>query len=399
MNSRNRFPAGGAPAPASRQRRLAWRLLVGVAALAAVAYAATTVMDIPPPYRLYQLEVAEPSRRGELFPAREVAAPAVPWALPAQPEPPPATVPWKGGQIAFDRFLELTHTNAFVILRDGKLAYEWYRPGVDARTPMSSWSMSKSLVSLLVGQAIARGKLRESDRLVDLLPELKTGGDYDKVTVRDLLDMRSGVFVAENYRPYWPFTGAARMYLTRDLPGFIARNREMEFTPGSATAYRSVDTQLLGMALTRATGSNLADLLARDIWQPIGAERPASWNLDRAGGTEKAFCCVNATARDFARVGQMLADQGYVAGRQVVPGAWVARIAAPVTTPLDGWGYSAQWWHRGPDDGEDYSAMGIYGQYTYVHPGRRVVIVKLSDHGAEQDERGTYDVFRAIARR
>ena len=115
--------------------------------------------------------------------------------------------------------------------------------------------MSKSLVSLLVGQAIARGKLRESDRLVDLLPELKTGGDYDKVTVRDLLDMRSGVFVAENYRPYWPFTGAARMYLTRDLPGFIARNREMEFTPGSATAYRSVDTQLLGMALTRATAA------------------------------------------------------------------------------------------------------------------------------------------------
>ena len=109
-------------------------------------------MDIPPPYRLYQLEVAEPSRRGELFPAREVAAPAVPWALPTQPEPPPATVPWKGGQIAFDRFLELTHTNAFVILRDGKLAYEWYRPGVDARTPMSSWSMSR-VAGLAAGRA------------------------------------------------------------------------------------------------------------------------------------------------------------------------------------------------------------------------------------------------------
>ena len=75
-----------------------WRLLAGVVALAAVAYAATTVMDIPPPYRLYQLEVAEPSRRGELFPAREVAAPAVPWALPAQPEPPPATVPWRAAR-------------------------------------------------------------------------------------------------------------------------------------------------------------------------------------------------------------------------------------------------------------------------------------------------------------
>ena len=179
-----------------------------------------------------------------------------------------------------------------------------------------------SLVSLLVGQAIARGKLRESDRLVDLLPELKTGGDYD-VTVRDLLDMRSGVFVAENYRPYWPFTGAARMYLTRDLPGFIARNREMEFTPGSATAYRSVDTQLLGMALTRATGSNLADLLARDIWQPIGAERPASWNLDRAGGTGKGILLRQRHRARFRARRPDAGGPGIRGGRQVVPGAWV----------------------------------------------------------------------------
>ena len=160
-------------------------------------------MDIPPPHRLYQLEVAEPSRRASCS-RREVVAPAVPGPCPRRPEPPPATVPWKGGQIAFDRFLELTHTNAFVILRDGKLAYEWYRPGVDARARRCPRGPCPSHCPLLVGQAIARGKLRESDRLVDLLPELKTGGDYDKVTVRDLLDMRSGVFVAENYRPYWP---------------------------------------------------------------------------------------------------------------------------------------------------------------------------------------------------
>lgn len=398
MNTPNRIPAGNAYVPAPRWRRMALRLLAGAAVLIAAAHAATALMDIPPPLTLFQLGVSESSRHGDLFPARKVAAPPVPRALLAQPESPPATVPWEGGEIPFDRFLELTHTNAFLILRDGKLTYEWYRPGVDPLTPMSSWSMTKSLVSLLVGQAITRGKLRESDRLVDVLPELATDGDYSKVTVRDLLDMRSGVFVDENYRVYWPFTGAPRMYLTRDLPGFAAQHRQMQFTPGSATEYSSLDTQLLGLALARVTGSNLSDLLARDIWQPIGAEQPATWNLDRADGTEKAFCCVNATARDFARVGQMLAEQGSVAGEQVVPRAWVERIATPVTGFSDDWGFSAQWWHRSANDGEDYSSMGLYGQYIYVHPSQRVVIVKLSDHGAEDDEYSTYDVFRAIAR-
>jgi len=399
MNTPNCFPAGGASVPASRWRRMALRLSALAVVLITAAYAGSAVMDIPPPSMLFQLGLMDPSRHGDLFPAREIAAPAVPRALLAQPESPPATVPWEAGEIAFDRFLELTHTNAFLILRGGKLTYEWYRPGVDPDTPMSSWSMTKSLVSLLVGQAIDHGKLRESDRLVDLLPELATAGDYGKVTVRDLLDMRSGVFVDESYRVYWPFTGATRMYLTRDLPGFAAQHRQMQFTPGSASEYSSLDTQLLGLALARVTGSNLADLMARDIWQPIGAEQPATWSLDRADGTEKAFCCVNATARDFARVGQMLAEQGSVAGKQVVSRAWVARIATPVTEFSDGWGFSAQWWHRSANDGEDYSSMGLYGQYIYVHPSERVVIVKLSDHGAEDDEYSTYDVFRAIARR
>lgn len=399
MNTPNRFLAHSASVTASPWRRIALWFAAATAVLLAAAYAATPVMNIPPPLKLFRLTVSEPSRHGDLFPVREVPAPAVPRALISQPEPPPATVPWEGNEIAFDRFLKLTHTNAFLILRDGKLTYEWYRPGVDPQTPMASWSMTKSLVSLLVGQAIARGQLHESDRLVDVLPELATDGDYGKATVRDLLDMRSGVFADESYRRYWPFTGASRMYLTRDLPSFAAQHRQMRFTPGSATEYSSLDTQLLGLALARATGSNLADLLARDIWQPIGAEQPATWSLDRAGGTEKAFCCVNANARDFARVGQMLADQGSVAGRQVVPRAWVRRIASPVTGFSDDWGFSAQWWHRSRDDGEDYSSMGLYGQYIYVHPSRRVVIVKLSDHGAEDDEHSTYDVFRAIARR
>ncbi|MEU4421032.1 serine hydrolase [Actinoplanes sp. NPDC024001] len=372
------------------------RALIAVPALLAVlagtAYAGTAIMDVPPPHTLYRVQTTEPSRWGDLFPARAVAAPAraTPLAAAAAPRV-PATVPWKGARIPFTEFLDTTHTNAFLVLRDGAIEYEWYRAGITPGTRLSSWSMAKSVVSLLVGQAVARGELAEDDRLVDLLPELRTGGDYDRITVRDLLDMASGVDVPENYRAYWPFTGTARMYLTHDLPGFVAGHREVTYPPGSRASYRSVDTQILGLVLTRVTGRPLADLLAERIWQPMGAEQSATWNLDRPGGTEKAYCCLNATARDYARLGQVVLD----GGREIVPAEWIKRIATPAPHDLSGWGYSAQWWHPF-DSGGDYSALGIHGQYLYVSPARRTVVVKLSDHGTEQDEQETFEVLRAL---
>lgn len=382
---------------ARRPGRTAFRLALGLAALVAAAYGATTIMEIPPPPQLLRLEVSAPSRRGDLFAVREVAALAQVSALPSRPRPAPAAVPWKGGQMPFTQFLESTATNALVVLRDGEVAYEWYRPGIDASARLSSWSMAKSVVSLLVGQAIARGELREDDRLTALLPELAGAGDYDRITLGQLLDMASGIDVAENYRPYWPFTGTARMYLTRDLPGYVRTHRSMHFAPGSQGDYRSIDTQLLAMALVRVTGRPLASLLTERLWQPMGAQAFATWNLDRPGGTEKAFCCLNATARDYARIGLQVLDGAQ--GRGVIPPAWVARIARPPTHPVDGWGYSAQWWQRDPQGSPDFAAVGIHGQYLYIDPARRVVIVKLSDYGENQDEKETYDVLRAIARR
>lgn len=380
-----------------RSGRTAWRAGLGLAALMAAAYAATAVMEIPAPHTLWRLEASAPSRRGELLPVRVVPASATPSALSASAWPPPATVPWKGAEVPFDQFLQSTATNALVVLRDGRLEYEWYRSGVRATDTQSSWSMAKSVVSLLVGQAIARGELREDDRLTALLPELAGAGDYDRVTLGHLLDMASGIDVSENYRAYWPFTGAARMYLTRDLAVFVRAHRRMHFTPGSDGDYRSIDTQLLGMALTRVTGKSLADLLAERLWGPMGAESAATWNLDQPGGIEKAFCCLNATARDFARVGQRVLEAGQGGG--LVPAAWVTRISHPAPHPVDGWGYAAQWWQLDPAGGPDFAAVGIHGQYLYVHPGRRVVIVKLSDYGENQDERETYQVLRAIADR
>ncbi|MBP1161202.1 serine hydrolase [Rhodococcus sp. PvR099] len=386
--------------PRKRSRLCTAAIVVPVAAatLVAATYAAAAALEIPAPPTLARLLTEAPSKQGELYPSRAVAASPDPAPLQSNSIPLPDSVPWRGEQIPVAQFLETTHTNAFLVLRDGALTNEWYRDGVEATTPMASWSMAKSVVSLMIGQAIDAGKLSEDDRLVDVLPELATGGEYDTVTVRHLLDMTAGVDVSENYNPYWPLTGTARMYLTQDLDEFVADHREVTYSPGSEGDYRSVETQLLGQVLARVEGRPLTELLERNLWAPIGAEDGATWNLDRDGGQEKAFCCLNATARDYAKIGRLVLDGGRAGDTQVVPPAWIERISAPAPHQVSSspWGYSAQWWHPTPDS-PDLSALGVYGQYTYVDPATGTVIVKLSDHGTEQDEQETFEVLRAIA--
>lgn len=395
----------GRKAPSRRER---WRrrgIVAGttVVILVVVAYVATAVLDVPAPHRLARLMVTSPSQQGTLFATRTVEPAVAPSLLPpADGVALPENVPWKGERIAVEEFLDTTHTRAFVVLHDGRVVEEWYADGVDAQTRLSSWSVAKSVISLLIGRAIADGQLTEDDRLVDLVPSLKGGsGAYDDITVRDLLDMTSGVDVAENYKEYWPFTGTARMFLTTDLPAYLRAHRGLRFAPGSEGEYRSVDTQLLGMILREVSGTSLAELLTERLWQPMGAESAATWNLDHDDGTEKAFCCLNATARDFARIGQLVLDGGVArgtGGEQVVPPAWIERISTPAPHPVDDWGYSAQWWH--PEGAKrDFSAIGVYGQYVFVDPATDTVVVKLSDHGTEQDELDTVKVFRSIARR
>lgn len=384
----------------TRRRRILTRAAIAVPLTLTVliggSYAATAALDIPAPPTLARLLTDAPSTQGSAYPARAVPA-TDPRPLPVREAALPGTVPWKGKQIPVAEFLDTTRTNAFLVLRDGALTHEWYRDGVEPTTRLASWSMAKSVVSLLVGRAIDAGRLSEDDRLVDVLPELAGGGEYDAITVRNLLDMTSGADVSENYNPYFPLTGTARMYLTGDLDAFVRGHRSVQFTPGSKGDYRSVDTQLLGQVLARAEGRPLTDLLTHDLWGPIGAEDDATWNLDRDGGQEKAFCCINATARDFAKVGQLVLDGGRVGDTQVVPPEWISRIRTPAPHPVDNWGYSAQWWHPTGGNGADLSAVGVYGQYTYVDPTTRTVIVKLSDYGTEQDEQETFEVLRSIA--
>jgi CubicO group peptidase (beta-lactamase class C family) len=236
------------------------------------------------------------------------------------------------------------------------------------------------MTSLVIGQLIDEGVLRESDTFVSILPTFKAGTSFDKVTIKDLLDMNSGIGVSDNY-PSGPSgwgVAIAQMYATTDMNFFINNNRKMREEPGTFPEYRSVNTQMLGLIVQEVTGKKLADEFSDRIWKLVGADYDATWNVDKVGGHEKAFCCFNATARDYARVGVALMDDR----SGVASPAWTARLSTPVVTLDYGWGYSAQMWHPFPGIN---LMMGLHGQYIYQDKANNTVIVKLSDMPTSAD--------------
>ena len=152
----------------------------------------------------------------------------------------------------------------------------------------------------------------------------------------------------------------------------------MREEPGTFPEYRSVNTQMLGLIIQKITGQKLADAFSERVWQKVGADFNATWNVDQVGGHEKAFCCFNATARDYARVGQALMS----GDPKIASTSWKARLSTSVVTLDYGWGYGAQMWH--PFSGVNLM-MGLHGQYIYMDALNDTVIVKLSDIPTSSD--------------
>ena len=152
----------------------------------------------------------------------------------------------------------------------------------------------------------------------------------------------------------------------------------MREEPGTFPEYRSVNTQLLGLIVQKVTGRNLSDEFTNRVWQKVGADYDATWNVDHTGGHEKAFCCFNATARDYARVGQAL----MTGSPKIASDTWHKRLSTPAVTLDYGWGYSAQMWHPYPGIN---LMLGLHGQYIYQDKANKTVIVKLSDLPTSSD--------------
>ena len=361
--------------------KLIRRVLVVLLVIYLALFGLTKAIRYPEPIAAIKLGLAPASKTPDLMPFNYiVAAPSTfaPWK--SGNSETVQSVKYDGKRITFDEFLSKTSTNAFLIIRDGKITYESYLNGKSEKTILPSYSVAKTMTSLLIGQLIDEGKIKESDTFVSILPKFKAGTSFDNVTIKDLLDMNSGIGVSDNY-PSGPSgwgVAIAQMYASTDVNWWLMNNRKMREEPGTFPEYRSVNTELLGLIIQKVTGRSLSEEFTDRVWQKVGADHDATWNVDHKGGYEKAFCCFNATARDYARVGQALMTNS----PKIASATWKKRLSTPAVTLDYGWGYSAQMWHPYPGIN---LMLGLHGQYIYQDAANKTVIVKLSDLPTSSD--------------
>lgn len=319
--------------------------------------------------------------------------------------------PWQVAQgfempAGYQDFAQSTYTDAMLVLRDGQIVFEDYRNRFSADERHIGFSMSKTIVAMLVGQALARGEIESLDQAAVIYWPALRGGGYDGVTIRHLLQMRSGADIMERYDFGENPSLAACIHETAIV---LNRARFADFgvavgrreVPGTSFNYATLDTAVLGRVLENASGMSLERLTGERLWQPLGAERHAFWLADGLPGAGRALAGMgfNATLRDYARLGQLMLDDGAVGSRRVLPEGWVQEMTTML--PLDPAsprpGYGFQTWQLGNEPGA-FSAIGLAGQYIYVHPASRTVIVKLSHYppGVELDG-VVAEYFAAIA--
>jgi CubicO group peptidase (beta-lactamase class C family) len=317
----------------------------------------------------------------QLFTTRVVGRSGPVWHLPHTDHPLDFRYSFEGKTYTPEQFIERTYTNALLIMKDGRIVYETYRNNTNEETRFIAFSMTKSIISVLVGVAVQEQRIKSLDDPIDrYLPELGTGG-YRGVTIRQILQMRSGVDYEERYDFGNPGIAASNHEhsLVENVTRFadVARTVKRKDPPGTVWRYKTLDTAVLGWLLERvSSGSTLAAYTAQRLWEPLGAEENAYYIMDGPPGIGREFsgAGINATLRDFARFGQMVLNGGEANGHRIVSSQWLAEATRPTGGPGPGYGY--QWW-MGERPGS-FQAIGLQGQFIYIDPATRTVVVKLS---------------------
>lgn len=307
-------------------------------------------------------------------------------------------------------YLDYTLTDAVLIIRHDSILHESYSNGFTAEDHHISWSMSKSVISALIGIAVQEGKIKSIEQTVtEYLPDF-AGTGYDGVRIKDVLQMSSGVGFNEDYGDFNSDINVMGRYFAIGMPmRDFAKRLKNARPPGTYNLYVSIDTQVLGMILVQATGKSITEYMNEKLWSKIGAESDAYWIIDKAG-MEFAIGGLNVTARDYAKIGQLFLDSGRWQGNQIVPEDWVRASVTPDAPHLmpgkresaeleEGYGY--QWWiPYGSKD--EFNAQGIYTQFIYIDPDMDMVIVKLSSNYHYKNDNGLFhdieiELYRRIA--
>lgn len=283
------------------------------------------------------------------------------------------------------QLLEKIQTVAVVAIKNDSLLYEEYWDGYTDSSWSGSFSVAKSITSLLMGAALKDSSIASLQEPVGkYLPEFSQG-EKAKVKIIDLLTMSSGTDFNEAYAD--PLSITTELYYGSDAYK-TATGVKMSDQPGALHRYKSGDTQLLGLLIEKATRKSLSAYAAEKLWHPIGAEHPALWSTDHTGGHIKAYCCFNSNARDFARLGQLMLDSGRWKGQEIISPDYYAKSIEPCMIPDDSGKpcdyYGYQWWiYPGPE--KIFYARGILGQYIIVIPSKDLVLVRLGKKRGERE--------------
>jgi CubicO group peptidase (beta-lactamase class C family) len=368
------------------------RIALGGAALLTTLGAplAQSAAQPSPAVREYRMHMFDPpittlaNRTSELmFDTRTVPAGGKPSTLPAAHKPLNFTYSYEGQTLPATGFAERTFTDAMLIIKDGKVVHEQYLNRTTPQTRFMSYSMGKSFNSIMAGAAIAEGKISSvNDPVVKYMPELK-GTAYDGLTLRHLLWMRTGVDWNDNFFTPGPAQNAHVAAFVDNKQRYVVAAAGMKRTkpPGEQFNYNSVEAALVGEIVSRATGRTLSSYLSDKVWKPAGMERDAFYVLDGPPDIGKEFTAgaFNATLRDYGRVGLMMLNEGRANGRQILPAAWVKESSTPGPGSAregNGTGYAYLWWTV--QGTQAYTMLGGEGQFVYVDPEHRTVIIKLS---------------------
>lgn len=374
------------------------RLLMGAAALAFAATSAIAQVHEP----LHPVSPALKTLREHMFDAdvnaltfrsietimdtRKVPNGGPVWSLPREDHALDFTYEIGGVTRPAADALQRTYTNALLIIKDGKIVHEAYQNNGDETSRYMSWSMAKSITSMLIGIAIAEGEIGSvNDNVAKYLPELK-GTGYDGVSLKQILQMRSGVDFKERYdfQNKSPAQEAFETALVLNTRRYAdpARTVKRAKAPGSTFEYRTLDTAVLGWVIERVTGQSITDYTAAKLWRPLGAEAGGAWVMDGPPGVGREFNGAGYVARlrDYGRLGQMMLNGGVTPAGRILPEAWVKESTATTNgqpnaegSPM---GYGYQWWTIMGSNA--YSAIGLQGQFIFVDPDTRTVIVKMS---------------------
>ena len=323
----------------------------------------------------------------EAFPTKEILKSTTPKELQlGESYSLPNYFMWENNNVDITDYLSYVRTTGLMILHKNSIVYTDYQNGMREDSVHVSWSMAKSFVAALVGIALEE-KLFSSieDPITKYLPQFKNSA-YDGVRIKDILQMATGVGFNEDYRDFNSDINrfGRHFALGKSLEAFamgLKRTRE----PGTYHHYVSLNTQVLGILVSKVSGKSLSEYLKEKIWEPVGMQDNAYWVIDKTG-MEMALGGLNVSLRDYAKFGLLFANNGFWNGKQIIPEAWIKasyHMDAPHLQPGDNpashdrFGYGLQWWRPEFPKG-DYFACGIYNQFIYIHPEKQLVIAKTS---------------------